>query len=39
MPSDLWSFAIHVYQRDGVEAACLRLQAAGADVCLLLAGA
>ncbi|AYC34779.1 TIGR02444 family protein [Pseudomonas cavernae] len=39
MPSDLWSFAIHFYARAGVEAACLQLQTAGADVCLLLAGA
>ena len=39
MPSDLWSFAIHFYARPGVEEACLRLQAAGADVCLLLCGA
>ncbi|MBM7063252.1 TIGR02444 family protein [Pseudomonas sp. UL073] len=39
MPSDLWSFAIHFYERDGVESACLQLQEAGADVCLLLAGA
>lgn len=36
MPSDLWSFASCCYARPGVEAACLRLQAAGADVCLLL---
>ncbi|CAD5106359.1 TIGR02444 family protein [Zestomonas carbonaria] len=39
MPSDLWSFAIHFYQRESVETACLQLQDAGADVCLLLAGA
>lgn len=38
MPSDLWSFASYCYARPGVEAACLRLQAAGADVCLLLCG-
>jgi uncharacterized protein (TIGR02444 family) len=38
MPSDLWSFASCCYARPGVEAACLRLQAAGADVCLLLCG-
>lgn len=39
MPSDLWSFAIHFYERDGVESACLCLQDNGADVCLLLTGA
>ncbi|UVE17649.1 TIGR02444 family protein [Pseudomonas sp. LS44] len=39
MPSDLWSFAIHFYERAGVETACLQLQASGADVCLLLTGA
>lgn len=38
MPSDLWSFASCCYAHPGVEAACLRLQAAGADVCLLLCG-
>lgn len=38
MPADLWSFAIHFYARPGVEEACLRLQAEGADVCLLLCG-
>lgn len=39
MPADLWSFAIHFYARPGVEEACLRLQAEGADICLLLCGA
>ncbi|WP_137886432.1 TIGR02444 family protein [Pseudomonas sp. 2FE] len=39
MPSDLWSFTIRVYARPGVEQACLQLQQAGADVCLLLCGA
>ncbi|MBC9252772.1 TIGR02444 family protein [Pseudomonas alcaligenes] len=38
MPSDLWSFASCCYARPGVEAACLQLQAQGADVCLLLCG-
>ncbi|HSC82817.1 MAG TPA: TIGR02444 family protein [Pseudomonas sp.] len=38
MPSDLWSFASYCYARPGAEAACLQLQAAGADVCLLLCG-
>ncbi|QLC73315.1 TIGR02444 family protein [Pseudomonas sp. LPB0260] len=36
MPADLWRFAEEYYQRPGVEAACLRLQARGADVCLLI---
>jgi len=39
MPSDLWSFALRLYAQPGAEEACLRLQAAGADVCLLLCGA
>ncbi|GAC1031621.1 TIGR02444 family protein [Pseudomonas sp. No.21] len=39
MPPDLWSFALDLYARPGVEDACLRLQERGADVCLLLAGA
>ncbi|KIQ00532.1 MULTISPECIES: TIGR02444 family protein [Pseudomonas] len=38
MTADLWSFATTLYARPGVEAACLELQAAGADVCLLLCG-
>lgn len=36
MPSDLWNFAQRLYGRPNVETACLQLQAAGADVCLLL---
>ncbi|UPQ83253.1 TIGR02444 family protein [Pseudomonas knackmussii] len=36
---DLWSFALGCYAQPGVEAACLELQSAGADVCLLLTGA
>jgi uncharacterized protein (TIGR02444 family) len=36
MPSDLWTFALRLYAQPGVEQACLRLQAGGADVCLLL---
>ncbi|MFI8380759.1 TIGR02444 family protein [Pseudomonas sp. NPDC079086] len=36
MPTDLWRFAEALYQRPGVEAACLLLQTQGADVCLLL---
>ena len=39
MCADLWSFALSTYARPGVEAACLRLQQQGADVCLLLCGA
>ena len=39
MCADLWSFALSTYARPGCEAACLRLQAQGADVCLLLCGA
>lgn len=36
---DLWNFAVRLYARPGVEDACLSLQEAGGDVCLLLAGA
>lgn len=36
---DLWNFALELYARPGVEDACLTLQDAGCDVCLLLAGA
>lgn len=36
MQEDLWEFALAVYARPGVEGACLRLQEAGADVCLVL---
>ncbi|WP_439863737.1 TIGR02444 family protein [Pseudomonas antarctica] len=39
MCADLWSFALSTYARSGCEAACLRLQNHGADVCLLLCGA
>jgi uncharacterized protein (TIGR02444 family) len=39
MTTDLWRFAQDLYQQPGVEAACLRLQADGADVCLLLCAA
>ena len=38
MQPDLWSFATHCYGQPGVEHACLQLQDAGADVCLLLSG-
>lgn len=36
---DLWNFAVRLYARPGVESACLQLQEAGCDVCLLLTGA
>ena len=39
MNTDLWDFAIGLYARPGVEAACLALQGQGADVCLLLCAA
>ncbi|KWR76224.1 MULTISPECIES: TIGR02444 family protein [Pseudomonas] len=39
MTEDIWSFALDLYAQPGVEAACLELQEAGTDVCLLLAGA
>jgi len=38
MTNSLWDFALDFYARPGVQAACLRLQDAGSDVCLLLAG-
>lgn len=37
--TDLWDFALRLYAQPGVEPACLRLQAGGADVCLLLCAA
>ena len=39
MSSDLWSFSLDTYARPGIEPACLRLQDAGANVCLLLCAA
>jgi uncharacterized protein (TIGR02444 family) len=36
MSSDLWSFSLSTYARPGVEPACLQLQSAGINVCLLL---
>lgn len=39
MSSDLWSFSLTTYARPGVERACLQLQSAGVNVCLLLCGA
>lgn len=38
MSSDLWSFSLGTYARPGVESACLTLQSAGVNVCLLLCG-
>ncbi|MHC8317154.1 TIGR02444 family protein [Pseudomonas sp. LB3P31] len=38
MSSDLWSFSLNAYARPGAEQACLLLQSAGANVCLLLCG-
>lgn len=38
MSSDLWSFSLDTYASPGVEAACLTLQSAGVNVCLLLCG-
>ncbi|MFJ5286953.1 TIGR02444 family protein [Pseudomonas sp. NPDC088429] len=38
MSSDLWSFSLATYARPGAEDACLQLQTAGANVCLLLCG-
>ncbi|HKS14929.1 MAG TPA: TIGR02444 family protein [Pseudomonas sp.] len=39
MHTDLWNYALALYAQPGVEAACLRLQDEGGDVCLLLCGA
>ncbi|AGI22143.1 hypothetical protein H681_01305 [Pseudomonas sp. ATCC 13867] len=39
MSDDVWPYALKLYAREGVEAACLSLQEAGADVCLLLVSA
>jgi uncharacterized protein (TIGR02444 family) len=39
MSSDLWSFSLSIYARPGVEQACLQLQSAGVNVCLLLCAA
>ncbi|WXL25537.1 TIGR02444 family protein [Ectopseudomonas mendocina] len=36
MPTDLWPFAVTLYQQPGVEQACLQLQAQGADVCVVI---
>lgn len=36
MYTDLWNYALALYARPGVEAACLSVQAEGGDVCLLL---
>ncbi|MDH1009122.1 TIGR02444 family protein [Pseudomonas nicosulfuronedens] len=39
MSDDVWSYALKLYARPGVEPACLALQEGGADICLLLAAA
>ncbi|MBB4862112.1 uncharacterized protein (TIGR02444 family) [Pseudomonas nitritireducens] len=39
MSDDVWSYALQLYARPGIEAACLSLQEGGADVCVLLASA
>ncbi|MGH8381666.1 TIGR02444 family protein [Pseudomonas sp.] len=39
MHTDLWNFALNLYARPGVEAACLHWQDQGGDVCLLLCAA
>ncbi|MGC5699308.1 TIGR02444 family protein [Pseudomonas sp. NFXW11] len=39
MSSDLWNFSLNTYALSGVQQACLQLQDAGANVCLLLCGA
>jgi len=39
MSSDLWSFSLTTYAMPGVEQACLQLQSAGVNVCLLLCSA
>ncbi|MBD1550172.1 TIGR02444 family protein [Pseudomonas typographi] len=39
MSKGLWAFAVQWYARPGVEPTCLALQAAGANVCLLLCAA
>lgn len=36
MTTDLWPFAVTLYQQPGAEHACLQLQAQGADVCVLI---
>ncbi|WP_426116685.1 TIGR02444 family protein [Pseudomonas sp. DSP3-2-2] len=38
MHADLWRFTLDFYAKPGIEAACLRLQASGANVCMLLCG-
>ena len=39
MHNDLWTYAVAVYARPGVQESCLQLQGQGADVCLLLCAA
>lgn len=38
MPSELWTFTLDFYAKPGIEQACLRLQANGANVCAVLCG-
>lgn len=39
MSDNLWSFALNLYAKPGIETLCLEAQAQGADVCLLLCAA
>lgn len=39
MQADLWQFAVELYQRPGVEQACLSAQNKGYNACLLLCAA
>lgn len=39
MHNDLWTYAVALYARPGVQDSCLQLQGQGADVCLLLCAA
>lgn len=39
MHNDLWTYAVALYNRPGVQESCLQLQSQGADVCLLLCSA
>ena len=39
MSDDLWSFALSLYAKPGIEELCLQAQSQGADVCLLICAA
>lgn len=39
MHNDLWTYAVALYERTGVQQSCLQLQGQGANVCLLLCAA